>query len=103
MACVKKLSLDLHQNPAGSAQALLPGVSSSKNDFFPPRLPQLLATLLGFACNCGSQLHQQPQEVGDIFNGWISTCFIEPASPWQNGVNESFNGRFRDECLIAVG
>jgi transposase InsO family protein len=24
--------------------------------------------------------------------------FIEPGSPWQNGVNESFNGRFRDEC-----
>ena len=29
----------------------------------------------------------------------IATRFIEPASPWQNGVNESFNGRFRDECL----
>jgi putative transposase len=29
----------------------------------------------------------------------IVTRFIEPGSPWQNGVNESFNGRFRDECL----
>lgn len=29
----------------------------------------------------------------------IQTRFIEPGSPWQNGVNESFNGRFRDECL----
>ena len=29
----------------------------------------------------------------------IETRFIEPASPWQNGINESFNGRFRDECL----
>ena len=29
----------------------------------------------------------------------ITTRFIEPASPWQNGVNESFNGKFRDECL----
>jgi putative transposase len=29
----------------------------------------------------------------------IATRFIEPGSPWQNGVNESFNGRFRDECL----
>ena len=29
----------------------------------------------------------------------IATRFIEPASPWQNGINESFNGRFRDECL----
>ena len=29
----------------------------------------------------------------------IVARFIEPGSPWQNGVNESFNGRFRDECL----
>jgi len=29
----------------------------------------------------------------------ITTRFIEPGSPWQNGVNESFNARFRDECL----
>jgi transposase InsO family protein len=29
----------------------------------------------------------------------ILARFIEPGSPWQNGVNESFNGRFRDECL----
>jgi putative transposase len=29
----------------------------------------------------------------------IATRFIEPGSPWQNGVNESFNARFRDECL----
>jgi len=29
----------------------------------------------------------------------ITTRFIEPGSPWQNGVNESYNGRFRDECL----
>lgn len=29
----------------------------------------------------------------------IKTRFIEPGSPWQNGINESFNGRFRDECL----
>lgn len=29
----------------------------------------------------------------------IQTRFIEPGCPWQNGVNESFNGKFRDECL----
>ena len=29
----------------------------------------------------------------------VETRFIEPGSPWQNGINESFNGRFRDECL----
>ncbi len=26
-----------------------------------------------------------------------STAYIEPASPWENGFAESFNGRFRDE------
>jgi putative transposase len=25
--------------------------------------------------------------------------FIEPGSPWENGYCESFNGKFRDECL----
>lgn len=29
----------------------------------------------------------------------IDTAFIAPGKPWQNGSNESFNGRFRDECL----
>ncbi len=29
----------------------------------------------------------------------IRIRFIEPGSPWQNGVNESFNGRFLEECL----
>lgn len=29
----------------------------------------------------------------------IETAHIAPGKPWQNGSNESFNGRFRDECL----
>jgi len=29
----------------------------------------------------------------------IETAFIDPGKPWQNGKDESFNGRFRDECL----
>jgi putative transposase len=29
----------------------------------------------------------------------IETALIDPGKPWQNGVGESFNGRFRDECL----
>jgi putative transposase len=29
----------------------------------------------------------------------IDTACIDPGKPWQNGSNESFNGKFRDECL----
>lgn len=29
----------------------------------------------------------------------IQTRYIEPGSPWQNAYGESFNGKFRDECL----
>ena len=29
----------------------------------------------------------------------VSWDYIEPGCPYQNGINESFNGRFRDECL----
>ena len=29
----------------------------------------------------------------------IGARFIEPGSPWQNAFVESFNGKFRDECL----
>jgi putative transposase len=42
--------------------------------------------------------------IAGILQEWLAlagveTRFIEPGSPWQNGINESFNGRFRDECL----
>ena len=35
---------------------------------------------------------------------WLSAAkvralFIEPGSPWENGYNESFNGKLRDELL----
>ena len=29
----------------------------------------------------------------------IDTAFIDPGKPWQNGTNESFNGKLRSECL----
>ena len=29
----------------------------------------------------------------------IETAPIDPGKPWQNGTNESFNDKFRDECL----
>jgi len=31
----------------------------------------------------------------------IETASIQPGKPWQNGLNERFNGRLRDECLNA--
>jgi integrase-like protein len=32
----------------------------------------------------------------------IDTAHIDPGKPWQNGCYESFNGKFRDECLGVV-
>jgi putative transposase len=29
----------------------------------------------------------------------IETALIDPGKPWQNAAGESFNGKFRDECL----
>jgi transposase InsO family protein len=29
----------------------------------------------------------------------VQTLFIEPGSPWENGYNESFNGKLREELL----
>lgn len=29
----------------------------------------------------------------------VETALIDPGKPWQNGATESFNGKFRDECL----
>lgn len=29
----------------------------------------------------------------------IDTAHSDPGKPWQNGTDESFNGKFRDECL----
>lgn len=45
-----------------------------------------------------------PEFVADLVKGWlhrlkVRTLYIEPGSPWENGFNESFNGKFRDEFL----
>jgi putative transposase len=42
--------------------------------------------------------------IAQALQGWIQakgiqSTFITPGSPWQNGKCESFNGKFRDECL----
>nr|WP_217442770.1 integrase core domain-containing protein [Myxococcus sp. CA033] len=45
-----------------------------------------------------------PEFVASAILRWAAEARIEPAhiapgKPWQNGTDESFNGRFRDECL----
>jgi putative transposase len=45
-----------------------------------------------------------PEFVSNALLSWIleskiEVALIEPGKPWQNGTDESFNGRFRDECL----
>lgn len=34
-----------------------------------------------------------------ILGAGIQTAHIDPGKPWQNGTDESFNGKLRDECL----
>ena len=34
-----------------------------------------------------------------LSRGGVKTLYIEPGSPWENGYNESFNGKLRDESL----
>lgn len=34
-----------------------------------------------------------------VTDNGIETALIDPGKPWQNGACESFNGKFRDECL----
>ena len=45
-----------------------------------------------------------PEFVSHAILDWIAqsgigTALIDPGKPWQSGTNESFNGKFRDECL----
>ena len=45
-----------------------------------------------------------PEFTAKVVRGWlervgVKTLFIEPGSPWENGYNESFNGKLKDELL----
>ena len=45
-----------------------------------------------------------PEFIANTVRDWLGklkvrTLYIEPGSPWENGYNESFNGKLRDELL----
>lgn len=45
-----------------------------------------------------------PESISRPVLRWITTAatdtaFIDPGKPWQHGTDESFHGKFRDECL----
>ena len=69
---------------------------------------EVVATLRAAIAQHGTPRHLRCDNGGEFvaqyLQTWlhetgIATRFIEPGSPWQNGINESFNSRFRDECL----
>ena len=70
-----------------------------------PRVIEVLSRLVS-ARGAPSFLRSDngPEFVSKALLSWIvaqgiGTALIEPGKPWQNGVTESFNGKFRDECL----
>ena len=72
------------------------------------RSPRVIEVLSGLVSRRGAPAFLRsdngPEFVSKALLSWIvaqgiGTALIEPGKPWQNGVAESFNGKFRDECL----
>jgi len=72
------------------------------------RADAVLARLTDLFCHHGRPEYicsdNAPKFIAKVVRQWFSqvhvgTLFIEPGSPWENGYNESFNGKFRDELL----
>ncbi len=68
----------------------------------------VLATLTQLFIDRGVPEHLRsdngPEFCAQLVRNWlhwlnVRTLFIEPGSPWENGYNESFNGKLRDELL----
>ena len=63
-----------------------------------------LGCLLSGASQITFDRYYGPEFTSRFIRKWlkdigVETLFIEPASPWENGYNESFNGALRDEVL----
>lgn len=68
----------------------------------------VLATLADLLVERGPPAHirsdQGPEFIATAVKTWlgrlgVKTAYIEKTSPWENGYNESFNGKLRDELL----
>jgi putative transposase len=72
------------------------------------RSPRVIKVLSRLVSQRGAPLYLRsdngPEFVSRALLKWIvdqgiETALIDPGKPWQNGSTESFNGKFRDECL----
>jgi putative transposase len=70
-----------------------------------PRVVRVLDQLVGqYGAPKQITVDNGPEFVGLALDVWaaahqVTLDFIEPGKPTQNGLLESFNGKFRDECL----
>lgn len=62
--------------------------------------------LVGLFCARGVPVHLRSGNTPEFISKWLRACparlpveplFIPPGSPWENGYNEPFNGKLRDE------
>ena len=72
------------------------------------RSARVIEVLEQLVCERGAPLFLRsdngPEFVSHAVLKWlaetnIAMAHIDPGKPWQNGTDESFNGKFRDECL----
>ena len=72
------------------------------------RSSRVIEVLSRLVCERGAPLYLRsdngPEFVSRALLAWIvdqgiETALIDPGKPWQNDSGESFNGKFRDECL----
>ena len=70
--------------------------------------PDVIDSLAEFVANRGVPKHIRSDNgaefIANELRAWlgrvgVSTLYIEPGSPWENGYAESFHSRFRDECF----
>ena len=72
------------------------------------RADEVLQQLSGLFGQYGAPEHLRsdngPEFTGHAVPTWlerlgVKTLYIEPGTPWENGYNESFNGKLQDEVL----